>query len=182
MKSMQAEVIERALALLGERLSYPSDIEILLVGGAAGMLTGQLAPTRTTIDCDVMAALPPDALSTVERAAQELSDEMGLAPNWLNSDVQLRRDALPTTWRSRRVLVGQWGRLRVLAISRLDLLAMKVLSGRPQDLEDIRAIGPTSDDLRFVREYLEALPDRGTLASEVDEARELLLALESRHG
>lgn len=44
--SMHTSIVEQALRRLGERLVYHCDIEILLVGGAAGMVTGVFAPIR----------------------------------------------------------------------------------------------------------------------------------------
>jgi hypothetical protein len=39
---MNTTEVERTLELLGERLSYHTSVELLLVGGAAGVLTGVL--------------------------------------------------------------------------------------------------------------------------------------------
>lgn len=123
---MDAAAIEHALHRLGARFAYPIDVELLLVGGAAGMLS----------------------------------------------------DALPRDWRSRRVWVGMWGRLRVFSIGRSDLVAMKVLAGRPQDVEDLRALRLTGDDVDFVRRYLGTLATGGTHADEIREASALLAILE----
>jgi hypothetical protein len=92
--SMNTSTVENALRRLGEVLSYDLDIEILLVGGAAGMVTGVLSSTRTTLDCDVMVYNPPEAMSAVESAAQEVATELELPSNWLNSDVQFVCDYL----------------------------------------------------------------------------------------
>ena len=175
---MDVSAVEQALSRLGERFSYHTEVELLLVGGAAGMLTGLLPPLRTTIDCDVMAYVPEDAMGAVEHAAAEVAAELGLAETWLNSDVQLRRDALPDGWEIRRILIGNWGQLRVFAVSRIDLIAMKVLAGRAQDLEDIRSMRPRRDDVEFVGRYLDGLPAKGTAPEQVAEARELLETLE----
>lgn len=99
--------IEAAFRRLGELVAYHRKIEILLVGGAAGMVTDVLPAGRTTSDCDVMVYMPQEALAAVEAAAGHVAEEMGLAAHWLNSDVQLRRDALPDGWESRRMLVGR---------------------------------------------------------------------------
>ena len=175
---MNTGAVERALEKLGERFSYHTEVELLLVGGAAGMLTGLLPPGRTTTDCDVMAFVPEAAMGAVELAARQVAGELGLAATWLNSNVQLRRDALPDDWQRRRVWIGTWGQLRVFAVSRVDLIAMKVLAGRVQDLEDIRSMRPRSDDVEFVRRYLDGLPVKGTTPEQVDEAREVLESLE----
>jgi hypothetical protein len=181
--AMDVSAVEQALSRLGERFSYHTEVELLLVGGAAGMLTGLLPPLRTTIDCDVMASVPEDAMGAVEHAAARIAAELGLAETWLNSDVQLRRDALPDGWEIRRILIGNWGQLRVFAVSRIDLIAMKVLAGRAQDIEDLRSMKPRADDVEFVRRYLDSLPAKGTRLHEIAEARELLASLEiQNHG
>lgn len=177
---MNTTAVERALEKLGERFSYHTEVELLLVGGAAGMLTGLLPPARTTTDCDVMAYVPEDAMGAVEHAAEQVARELGLGANWLNSSVQLRRDALPDDWRKRRVWIGTWGRLNVYAVSRVDLIAMKVLAGRAQDLEDIMSMKPRADDVEFVKRYLDGLATKGTTADQIAEAREVLGSLEIR--
>jgi hypothetical protein len=180
---MNASKVEQALSTLGKRFSYHTEVELLLVGGAAGMLTGLLPPARTTTDCDVIAYVPEDAMGAVELAAARVASELGLPETWLNSDVQLRRDALPDDWQARRIVIGAWGQLRVFAVSRIDLIAMKVLAGRPQDLEDVHSMKPRRDDVEFVRRYLDGLPAKGTMVKEIDEARELLESLEiQKHG
>jgi len=175
---MKASTIENALRRLGEVLIYDLDIEILLVGGAAGMVTGVLSSTRTTSDCDVMVYDPPEAMTAVESAAQVVATELELPSNWLNSDVQMRLDALPDGWERRRISVDMYGRLRVYAASRPDLIAMKVLAGRDQDIEDLQAIRLRADDVQFVCEYLDSLVGKGTQAQQIDDARALLASLE----
>ncbi|MBL0870483.1 MAG: hypothetical protein IBJ18_07910 [Phycisphaerales bacterium] len=106
---MESGAVEHALERLGQRLSFRTEVELLLVGGAAGMLTGVLPAGRTTTDCDVMVYAPEDATWAVESAAAEVAKDLGLPPTWLNSQVQIRRDVLPDDWQSRRVWVGSWG-------------------------------------------------------------------------
>lgn len=67
---MNTSTVERALTRLGESLRYHREIEVLLVGGAAGMLTGVFPASRTTIDCDVMVYVPREAMIAVETAAE----------------------------------------------------------------------------------------------------------------
>ncbi len=176
--SIDTSTVERALRRLGEVLQYHCDIEILLVGGAAGMVTGVLAPSRVTTDCDVMIYIPPDAMAAVELAAGTVADEMTLSPSWLNSDVQLRLDALPDGWKQRQISVGTYGRLRVYAASRPDLIAMKVLAGRDQDIEDLQAMRIRQDDVDFVTDYLDSLDSKGTKPEQIEEAKVLLESLE----
>lgn len=174
---MTSSVVEQALARLGEVLSYPDDVEVLLVGGAAAMLTGVLPAARTTVDCDVMDYSPEGAMAAVELASEVVARELLLPARWLNSDVQLRRDALPDAWRQRRIHVGVYGRLSVWAASRQDLIAMKVIAGRAQDLEDLTAMRVRRDEIEFVRTHLASLTAKGTDRSQVDDALEVLSSL-----
>lgn len=175
---MNTSIVEAALLRLGNELGDQQDIEILLVGGAAAMITGLLPPSRTTIDCDVMVYLPSDMMARVERVAEKIAGDLDLAPNWLNSDVQIRLDALPEGWNQRKILVGIYTRLRVSAASRPDLIAMKVLAGRDQDIEDLQAMRVRRDDVDFVNTYLDKLAEKGTSLEQIKQARELLSALE----
>jgi len=176
---MTAAVIENALALLGEAVVYHTDIELLIVGGAAGMITGLFPSTRTTSDCDVMLYMPAEAMVAVEVAAEEIAVQLGLSRDWLNSNVQLRLDALPDDWIRRRVLIGHWGRLRIFAASRVDLIAMKILAGRIRDVEDLRSLQLRTDDLAFLHSYLDGLPEKGTRPPEVKAAVSLLTLLKT---
>ena len=178
MDRMTTSIVERALKRLGDLLEYHEEVEILLVGGAAGMVTGVLPASRTTLDCDVMVCVPEAALVAVELAAERVADEMSFASHWLNSDVQLRLDALPDGWEHRRIPVGQYGLLRVFAASRPDLIAMKVLAGRDQDIEDLEAMRVRVDDVEFVRAYLDGLSEKGTQQNQIDDARIVLDSLE----
>lgn len=176
---MTSTVLETALRRLGALVSYHRDIEILLVGGAAGMMTGVLPGARTTTDCDVMVYMPEDALAAVESAAGRVAEELGLADRWLNSDAQIRRDVLPDGWERRKVMVGVFGILHVDAASRPDLIAMKVLAGRTQDLEDLASLRPRQDELDFVAMYLAGLESKGTSREQIEDARLVLSTLEA---
>src|SRR5665213_3681553 len=98
-KKLGISQLELALAAVGKRLEWHSNVEILIVGGAAGMITGVLPASRTTIDCDVILYDPISAWTTIERIAEQVGRELGLASNWLNSDAQLRLDCLPDGWK-----------------------------------------------------------------------------------
>jgi len=175
---MNTSTVEQALRRLGELLEYHTEIELLLVGGAAGMITGLFDRGHVTFDCDVMDYAPKEAMGAVEQAAELVANELGLAPDWLNSHVQLRTDALPNGWRTRQVLVGVFGKLRISAASRPDLIAMKVLAGRDQDIGDLQELRVREDDVEFVRRYLDTLAFKGTTQEQISDAYELLDALE----
>jgi hypothetical protein len=78
------EIIE-ALKETARQIQWESPVEILLIGGAAGMLTGQLPPQRVTLDCDVMHYCPKQSQEAVLKAAHQVADERGLPKNRFNS-------------------------------------------------------------------------------------------------
>jgi hypothetical protein len=142
------------------------------------MIASLLPPERTTVDGDVMVYAPVRDAPAVELAADEVAPELGLTRNWLNSDAQIRRDTLPDGWQQRRIYVGTYGRLHVYAASRVDLIAMKVLAGRPQDVEDLQQMKVEGHEADFVRRQLATMKDEGTDPQQIEEAYELLSILE----
>jgi hypothetical protein len=121
-----------------------------------------------------MLYVPPESLAPIEIAGERVAAEFDISPGWLNSKVQIRADSLPTDWRRRRIWVGTWGRLWVYAVSRPDLIAMKVLAGRPQDVVDLESVRVRVDEAEFVRTFLEKLPEQGTPQDQIEDARRLL--------
>jgi len=111
--NLNGDELAKRLQRLGDRL--PSDIvgaELLIVGAAAGILTGEFRNQRTTIDCNVIRYSPPGAQAAIETIARALASENNWAPEWFNSQA-MELDILPPGWRSRRRLVLQYGPLSV---------------------------------------------------------------------
>lgn len=96
---LNSEKILGTLKGLSRRVQWDSPIEILLIGGAAGMLTGQLSPKRVTLDCDVMHYAPEEAQKAVLKAAHQVAAEQGLPENWLNSKA-MQMNILPDGWQA----------------------------------------------------------------------------------
>lgn len=181
--TLDSETIRFALRRLGERLGTGGPIEILIVGGAAALLTGQLPGSVTTGDVDVMQVRPPDDAELLE-AAGKLGRELGLPPYWLNrDDVGLYRSSLADGWESRRVPVGTFGRLRVDAVARIDLIAMKFMAHRPTDREHLKELNVTADELEFVDRYLDRMAAEGREdAGKIDMARAYVRDYRARYG
>ena len=78
----EADILSH-LARVGELLDFPGKVELLLVGGAAGILTKQLSPGRTTGDCDVIRYDPSRAEQAVLKASRQVASERKLPPGWL---------------------------------------------------------------------------------------------------
>ncbi|MCE5326378.1 MAG: hypothetical protein LLG01_08160 [Planctomycetaceae bacterium] len=169
----------KALKMVGESLDWPGQVEILLVGGVAGMATGLLQPERTTGDCDVADLAPSAAATALEKAAAQTAERMKLPPTWLN-DKAGQLNVLPDGWRSRREHIATYGKLKIYAASRLDLLAMKVFAHRATDRHDIAEMRITPEEVAFVRKYLTILkvPSRKADLDQVAGAEKYLRALE----
>ena len=174
---MESGDILSHLARLGDILQFSEPVEIVLIGGAAGILTGQFSAGRVTRDCDVIRYVPNDAQEAVLVAARQVARENGLPEDWLNSKA-MTLDILPDGWHVRKVPVGTFGQLHVVALSRQDLLATKFYAAFPRDVEDITAMAPTPKELRLVRTYLTMLrvPSRQADLDQVNHAMALLRA------
>lgn len=140
-----------ALAELGS--VCPPDTEVVVIGGAAAILGGWLA--RATVDIDVAAARP--ALSTFGRKIEEVAETLGLPEGWMNDGAKAFARVLPPDYADRLEYVGTFGHLTVRAISRRDLVLMKLFGMRAEDVEDLRELRPTRDELEFVRAQLERI-------------------------
>ncbi|MEN8127149.1 MAG: DUF6036 family nucleotidyltransferase [Planctomycetota bacterium] len=176
---MHSHKILNALEKTSTYLQWNSPVEILLIGGAAGMLTGQLSPERITLDCDVMHCIPKQAQEAILTAAVQVAAEQGLPENWLNSKA-MQMNILPDGWQSRRVFIAEFGQLKIYAVGRLDLLAMKFFANRPQDREDIVHMKPAPDETDYIRKYLNMLrlPSRQADLDQVVSALKLVDAIE----
>jgi Nucleotidyltransferase of unknown function (DUF6036) len=175
---MDRQIILRLLTELGSRSAMVTSAELTLVGGAAGILTGLLPATRTTIDCDVIRTEPADRFEVLRSIALQIAGEQGLSEDWFSAQVA-QLNVLPVGWQKRRIHVGDFGPLRVWSVGRLDLLAMKVYAGRMQDRADVIDMQPTADELAFTRRYLDQLriPSREANLDQVQSALRFVAAL-----
>jgi hypothetical protein len=179
MPNPQTARLLKALQLLGDLLDWPREVEVLLVGGFAGVITGVLPSERTTADCDVAKLDPAEATNAVKEAAAEVARKLGLRDDWF-SDQVAHLNVLPDAWRSRRRAVGRFGKLHVYAVGRLDLLAMKVFAHRRLDRMDLDHMQMSADEADFVRKYLRMLkvPSRKVDLDQVQGAERYLKELE----
>jgi len=157
MTGLDNKTILTALAALGEALKTSRSIEILIVGGAAGVLINALPAAWTTADVDAIHFQLPQDRDAVLDTAAAIARELSLPADWLNDWSGLYAWTLPIDWESRRVHIGTYGRLEVFAASRFDLIAMKFIAHRPGDLEHLERMSITAGDLEFVRTYLDSM-------------------------
>lgn len=129
---MNREDIEKYLWMLGQELQKKQVIgEILLVGGAVMLL--EVGNREVTKDID--AYFEPKYSSIIREAAMVVASREGLPGDWLNDGVKGFFYSQPPNRRW-----AEYPGLRVY-IATLDyILVMKVVAGRPQDIEDARAL------------------------------------------
>lgn len=178
---LKTQDILKNLKAIAENLLWDDEtIEVLLIGGAAGMLTGQLSANRITQDCDVMNVRPIEAQKAVLDAAGQVAKTEGLPDNWLSTQAMDSLNVLPDGWQSRRIFVACFGKLSVYAVSRLDLLVMKFYANRPQDRQDIIEMKPSPMEIDYIRKYLDMLrvPSRQADLDQVVSAFKLVDAIE----
>ncbi|MFG0304594.1 MAG: DUF6036 family nucleotidyltransferase [Phycisphaerales bacterium JB040] len=160
--TLSASQLNEALRLTGDRLAQGDEgrrVRLYVVGGTAGLLSGWLAASRSTGDVDVTRAEPNESWEAVRRAAVEVAKVLELPETWLNNECSVYAWCLPLGWEERCECVRTYGPLEVWRIGRQDFIAAKVVSApnRPQDLEDLIAIGPSTGELDFTADHLDRL-------------------------
>jgi hypothetical protein len=182
MLTMQ-EILD-GLRATGKKLDCESDVEIVVAGAAACLLTGVLDKTLITVDCDVLEFDPQVVRDAVIRAAKAAAAELGLPSTWMNDDVkriEVQQDMLPLGWHKRRRLVETYGKLRVCALDRFDLLATKLFAGRAKDRDHLSKMRPTKAEIAGLRGYLDTLHEtyrRNTNRVQIAKAHKILDGLE----
>lgn len=179
MSDFDSQLLLQALLATGERLGTFSDSQptVIVIGGsAAGLLNSQLRSPRATTDCDVVWSSPRDNWSSIEVAAREVATQLGLPQKWLNHDAAFYAWALPVGWRERCVAVHHAGPLEILCLSRFDLIASKILgaAARPHDLEDLRQMRPTLDELNSASEHFDRLESEDLDRKSYDTQRKII--------
>lgn len=123
---------------------------------------------------------PAERFAEVAEAAARTARELDLAPTWLNNDSRMFSWLLPIGWSERLERVGTFGPLRVEAISRRDLLALKLIAAvkRARDLEDLRDLRPDAEEFAFLRRYLDRVESESLDRASYDAQRTVLNQLE----
>jgi hypothetical protein len=159
---LPGETLDRALQLVAFRLKENGSrpLEIVVCGGSALILTG--AVTRTTRDVDIVALMrdgvlcSPDPLpDQLIKAANEVAEDMGLAPSWLNNGPSrepagLLQIGLPVGLENRLTSRSYGPCLTVHFVGRLDLIHFKVFAAVDRagyDVDDLLALNPEDDEI-----------------------------------
>lgn len=155
---MEHERLEEALATLGDLLAERGQTAaILVIGGSSLLLLGFVE--RPTADVDVVGFAGPtgyakaDALPEFLAAAvAEVGAALGLGTSWLNTGPAGLIDIGLPDGLERRKSVRRYGSLEIHLPSREDLVCFKLYAAvdqgpRSKHVEDLRALGPSREDL-----------------------------------
>ena len=159
---LDRKVLELALRSLAIRLdeNRADPVELVVCGGSALILTGLI--TRTTRDVDVVALIrqgvlcAPDPLpADLERAIQEVAEDLNLPGNWLNNSPSrgeggLFQMGLPTGFADRLHRTKYSDRLTVHFIHRIDQIHFKLYAAVDRGgyhITDLEALAPSPEEI-----------------------------------
>lgn len=123
---------------------------IVVIGSAAAILCDWLE--RATEDIDVIAS--DTKLSRLKETIEMVAEKLDLPSSWLNDAAVAWGEILPPDFMERADHLGQFHGLEVICIGRPDFVLLKLYALRPQDLEDLKEIDPTEEEIEFVRQQL----------------------------
>lgn len=176
------QLLEKALQSLAIRLQENDSgpFEIVICGGSALILSGLI--TRTTNDVDIVALAEsgvlysPDPLpAALAKAAAEVSEDLGIAREWLNNGPSrgeggLFQMGLPDGLVGRLSGRRYSDRLTVHFIDRLDQIHFKLYAAADRGgyhIGDLQALDPTAGEIETAA--------RWAMTHDVSEAFRLIL-------
>ncbi len=136
--------VRQFLRELGSAIGSPATITM---GGAASLVLGGLL-SRATEDVDIVDEVPLE-IRDERQVLQDLSARYGLRITPFQSHY------LPQGWESRTIDFGTFGKIHVRLVDALDIIAGKVFSARPKDLDDFRLLSVNLDKEELRRRVLQ---------------------------
>lgn len=186
MQILDRNLVIEALRRTGEGLAQTGaeampTVRVVVCGAVAGILNGDLAEDRRTVDCDLVQVEPPELFEAIEKVSARVAEQLDLSHDWLNRASREFAYLLPVGWRSRLRAFRTFGPLEIVTISRVDLMAMKLMAmaKRPSDLVDIEAMKPTQAEITFLLGYLDQSEMESLDRDTFDDQRAILLEMRS---
>ena len=107
---------------------------------------------RMTADIDLLTPIP----DPIKAASWEFAKLKGLSDDWFNNRVVNLRDSIPWGWQSDLQLVFEGQALKLSAVSRHNLIKMKMLAycDRQIDYEDLEAMKPTTEEFKSGEQWI----------------------------
>ena len=153
--------MRQALEARASKLPAGTPAEMAIIGGGAGMMSQLFPESRSTADLDVLDVSPPEVLDLCCYHAPSVAKALQLSPAWFDATPVTMRHMMLPGWRDRAVEVGTFGSLRVKAIGRIDLIALKMIAGRQRDIIDLGLLAVTREEADRVEALLPQLAEQG---------------------
>lgn len=155
---MERDHLEEALGTLGELLAERGQgVGLLVIGGSSLLLLGYIE--RPTADVDVVGLATPTGYVKAEvlptflaDAVDEVGRALGIGDRWLNAGPAGLVDLGLPDGTADRVTIRRFGSLEVHLPARVDLICFKLYAlvdqgPRSKHMDDLRALGPSRDEL-----------------------------------
>ena len=142
---------------LGELAPTPFE---MIIGGGTAMLCAYDSPLQTF---DVDAVLKNINIKELEKAVWQVSKEMNLPRDWVNSWYKSFTHILPLDFSKRLKLIVKSPKITAYALGSEDLLIMKCFAHRAKDIGHARILIRKKADYQFVLNYLEHLIEKKIL-------------------
>ena len=180
-----------ALGDVGTALAEAGEsVRVVVIGGAALLLLDD-SPGASTRDIDVAAVLSPDNTPVTDaelppaltKAATQVARIRGLGPGWFNNSVVLSFGVQLPEGAISRGTEHHFGGLTVIAVSRIDLIALKFYAavGRSFDVTerhalDLERLRPTAHELEFAERWARTrLTDPSAFAEQILDLNDRLM-------
>jgi hypothetical protein len=160
---------------LDELLGKQSEFRELTIYGGAALIALNIVG-RATIDIDVF---QPHLDKVLQEAVIQIAKRNKLSEFWINSTGKAFIKELPAGWRQRVESVYKGKHLVVNSLGRRDLVFTKLLAelDRQEDMADILALAPTTEELQFSEEQLLKLDNKIIWQNKV---KELIASLKAK--
>jgi len=146
---LSGEKIISLLHELGALIKEPC--RIIICGGAAAIVAHGLK--RLTGDIDTFEPIPK--VHDFYAKIKKIEEEHGLDAAWFNEGAKGYIDCLSANFKKRLISVDKgFNHLEVFAISKPDLITMKICAWRESDKDDIQSLGVGPEDLKIIAENI----------------------------
>ncbi len=131
----------------------------VIVGGGAAMLAAYQIPISTE-DVDGVPDKGSMELAAFKKEVRLVGRELGIPQDWLNDYFSTFLFVLPSDYGTRLVPLYQGKHLEVCALSKEELILMKLFAGREKDIPHARALIRKGADLRIVEKRIQELVEK----------------------
>lgn len=171
----QAQPVIHAIHELATQIKTP--VTLILCGSMACFVQHWIENGRTTGDCDVFRTHPPELFQELRAKAAILAAKHNLSTDWFNEKAKSREWKMPLGCEKRAVVAEVIGNVTIMTLCRKDLVASKIMGQRPHDLEDLKALKPTAEELDHAEKNLDRVEAEDLDRTEFPKARAFIADL-----